>query len=97
MLDIVIDKIKCTLCGLCIDACPVACLKFDDAESVVHVNDLENCLVCRNCEDHCAPRCLRVVFPEWQSRSSIQSEYVVTELPAVSDLFKQGHVTIAKR
>lgn len=95
-LDISIDKEKCTLCSLCIDACPVSCLAFDDAESVVLSDGLEHCLVCRSCEDHCPARCLQVVFPEWQFRSSIRSEHVVTELPAVSDLFKQGHLSIAK-
>ncbi len=97
MLDIIIDKHKCTLCGLCIDACPTGCLKFDNAESIVLVNGLENCLICRNCEDHCAPRCLTVSFPEWEGRSSIALEHLVTELPPVSDLFKQGHVSIAKK
>jgi len=96
MLEIVIDRKKCTVCSLCIDACPVSCLVFDDAESVVLSNDLENCLVCRSCEDHCAPRCLQVVFPEWQCRSSIRSEHLVTELPEVSELYKQGHLSIAK-
>jgi formate hydrogenlyase subunit 6/NADH:ubiquinone oxidoreductase subunit I len=97
MLNIVIDKNKCTLCGLCIDACPVACLKFDDRESVVLVNDLENCLICRNCEDHCGLRCLTVVFPEWQFRSSVAPEHLVSELPAVSELFQQGRLIVQKR
>jgi len=96
MLEVAIDRSKCTLCSLCIDACPVSCLVFDDAETVVLSSDLEKCLVCRSCEDHCPPRCLQVVFPEWQSRSSIRPEDVVTELPEVSDLFKQGHLSIAK-
>ena len=96
MVDVAIDRKKCTLCSLCIDACPVSCLVFNDDESVVLSTDLEECLVCRSCEDHCAPRCLQVVFPEWQSRSSIRAEHVVTELPVVSDLFKQGHLSIAK-
>ena len=95
-LDIAIDRKQCTLCSLCIDACPVSCLRFDDAESIVVSDDLENCLVCRSCEDHCPARCLEVVFPEWQLRSSIRPEHVVTELPAVSDLYKQGHLSIAK-
>ncbi len=96
MLDIVIDKSKCTWCGLCVDACPVACLKFDEVETVVTVNDLENCLVCRNCEDHCAPKCLTILFPEWPFRSSIAPEHIVRELPSVSDLYKLGHVRIEK-
>lgn len=94
-LDIAIDRNTCTLCSLCIDACPVSCLAFDDAESIVLKDDLENCLVCRSCEDHCPARCLQVVFPEWQSRSSIQPGHIVTELPEVSDLYKQGHLSIA--
>ena len=96
MLEIAIDRSKCTLCSLCLDACPVSCLVYDDAESVVLTNDLENCLVCRSCEDHCPARCLQVVFPDWQCRSSILSGHVVTELPEVSDLYKQGHLSIAK-
>lgn len=97
MLDIVIDRSKCTLCGLCIDACPVACLQFADVGSLVRVNDLGNCLICRNCEDHCGPRCLTVIFPEWQFRSSIAPEHIVSDLPPVSDLFKLGHVRINKQ
>ncbi len=97
MLDIVIDRSKCTLCGLCIDACPVGCLKFDGPERVVLTNDLDACLVCRNCEDHCAPRCLTVVFPEWPYRSSVAPEHVISQLPAVSELFQQGRAQIRKR
>jgi NAD-dependent dihydropyrimidine dehydrogenase PreA subunit len=96
MLEVAIDKSKCTLCGLCIDACPVSCLVFDASESVVLPSGLEECLVCRSCEDHCPADCLEILFPEWQNRSSIRSGHIVTELPAVSDLFKQGHQSIAK-
>ncbi len=96
MPDIAIDRSKCTLCSLCIDACPVSCLVFDDAETVVLTNALDHCIVCRSCEDHCPADCLQVVFPEWQYRSSIRPEHVVNELPEVSDLYKLGHRTIAK-
>ena len=96
MLKAVIDESKCTLCGLCIDACPVSCLEFDAAESEVLASGLDECLVCRSCEDHCPADCLEILFPDWQCRSSIRSEDMVTQLPAVSDLFKQGHRSIAK-
>ena len=96
MLEVVIDRKLCTLCSLCIDACPTSCLAYDDAESMVLSDSLEQCLVCRSCEDHCAPRCLHVVFPEWQARSSLLPEHLVTELPAVSELYQRGHPGIAK-
>jgi hypothetical protein len=56
---------------------------------------LENCLVCRSCEDHCGRRCLQVAFPDWQYRSSTLSGHIVTELPEVSDLYKQAHRSMA--
>lgn len=95
-LDILIDRNRCKLCSACIDACPTSCLIYDDTESMVLLNEMENCLVCHSCEDHCGTGCLQVVFPGWQSRSSIRSEHLVTELPQVSDLYKQGHLSIAK-
>ena len=69
-LSIRIDRGRCTLCGFCVDACPVAIFMFDDTEAAVLIGELEQCLVCRNCEEHCRPRCLTVDFPEWPHRSS---------------------------
>jgi len=94
-LDIVIDRSRCTVCGLCVDACPATCLALDQAETVVLSGGLENCLVCRSCEDHCPAHCLEVVFPEWQFRSSIRPEHVVADLPEVSELYQQGLRSIA--
>ncbi len=69
-LDIRLDHDRCTLCGSCVDACPVAIFRFDGPETSVLIGALEHCLVCRNCEEHCRPRCLVVDFPEWPYRSS---------------------------
>lgn len=80
MLEIVIDKQKCNLCGFCVDACPIPCLTFDDDETQVLVQDLNECLVCRNCEDHCPRRCLSVVFPAWEHRSKVDVGAPVTEV-----------------
>jgi len=81
-LSITIDHGRCTLCGFCVDACPVAIFQFDDGETAVLIGELEQCLACRNCEDHCRPRCLVVDFPEWPHRSSTTRPLVEDEAAA---------------
>ncbi len=52
----------CSLCGRCLDACPIPCFSFDEEETEILV-DGEGCIVCRNCEEECLHDCITVESP----------------------------------
>lgn len=63
MLTIDLNAEACTLCGRCVDACPIPCFTFDEEETRVAVINPEGCLVCRNCEEECPKDCISISFP----------------------------------
>ena len=48
-MAVTIDKEKCTACGACVDACPVAALKLEDKATV----NEDECIDCGTCVDEC--------------------------------------------
>jgi NAD-dependent dihydropyrimidine dehydrogenase PreA subunit len=63
MLKIILDEDICIQCGRCVDACPIPCFEFDEAETCVSVINQDGCLVCRNCEEECPKNCIHVEHP----------------------------------
>lgn len=55
MIETIIDKNKCTACGLCVDQCPSKCITFQEDEygSVFPVVDKNKCLNCKRCTKVC--------------------------------------------
>jgi 2-oxoglutarate ferredoxin oxidoreductase subunit delta len=48
-------KYWCKSCGICLDVCPVSCLKFDRRRLPVFVDGElgDKCTGCKQCEKHC--------------------------------------------
>lgn len=55
-----IDGSICTLCQVCVQACPFEALRFDGEKVVV----LENCRLCRICIKHCPEGAISLRLPE---------------------------------
>ena len=56
----VIDRKKCTLCGICIDECKTHALTILDEQVIFAQPDL--CNYCTDCEGVCAQVAIRVEF-----------------------------------
>ena len=50
----------CVDCDLCVLACPVDCLGFDQREKRLLVLAEDPCIVCLNCEDVCPVDAIRI-------------------------------------
>ncbi|MBN2251448.1 MAG: 4Fe-4S binding protein [Candidatus Altiarchaeota archaeon] len=59
MVEIKIDKEKCTGCGTCVDTCPVGLYSLEGGKATV--KDKENCVMCRACESACPVGAIEVV------------------------------------
>ncbi len=53
-----IDAKKCTVCGTCIDACPVDVLEKKDDK--IDVTKTDACIGCRACEGACPVQAIKV-------------------------------------
>ena len=60
MLEIVIDRDKCSGCAFCVLACPQKVFEFDYETSKAYVAELNECIVCRNCEEQCPKNIIQV-------------------------------------
>ncbi len=60
MLEIVIDRDKCSGCAYCVLACPQKVLELDYDTTKAYVADLNECIVCRNCEEQCPKNIIQV-------------------------------------
>ena len=56
----VIDYDNCTICGTCIDVCPMDVFTKDDDGKVI-VSNPDECVGCRACEVQCPVQCIEVV------------------------------------
>ena len=50
----------CVDCALCVLACPVDCLGFDQRDKRLLVLAEDPCIVCLNCEDVCPVDAIRI-------------------------------------
>lgn len=48
-----IDAMKCNGCKVCIDACPLDVIRFDESEGIAYIAYPEECDFCFSCEDSC--------------------------------------------
>jgi formate hydrogenlyase subunit 6/NADH:ubiquinone oxidoreductase subunit I len=51
---------SCIDCALCVLACPVDCLGFNQTERQLIVLSEAHCIVCLNCEDVCPTDAIRI-------------------------------------
>ena len=68
-IDIVIDRLWCKGCNICVDYCPVDSLKMIDATdkwegSEAVVKDVDTCTGCMLCEVHCPDFAIEIYKPE---------------------------------
>ena len=50
--EVLIDKIKCKRCGICVVLCPKKVFKETETEEV-YVDNISNCIGCMICENEC--------------------------------------------
>ncbi|MBN2458485.1 4Fe-4S binding protein [Candidatus Woesearchaeota archaeon] len=48
----IIDQKKCSLCGICVDICPVEVFLKDENNNII-VSKQKECIGCRACEAQC--------------------------------------------
>lgn len=59
MVEIVIDRGKCTNCGTCVSVCPTAV--YEMKEGKVEVVNKDACLACRACESQCPNQAIQII------------------------------------
>ena len=58
MPKVTIDESKCTVCGTCIETCPMEVFVKKDEKVVPDKQD--ECVGCRACEVQCPVECIKV-------------------------------------
>jgi NAD-dependent dihydropyrimidine dehydrogenase PreA subunit len=54
----IIDAKKCTVCGTCVDTCPVNV--FEKKEDKIEIAKPDDCIGCRACEAACPVQAINV-------------------------------------
>lgn len=57
MPKVKIDKTKCTVCGTCVEVCPMEVFSKDDKE--IKISE-DKCIGCRACEVQCPKGAIKV-------------------------------------
>jgi 2-oxoglutarate ferredoxin oxidoreductase subunit delta len=60
MLEIAMDRDKCSGCAFCVLACPQNVFEFDYDTTKAYVANPTECIVCRNCEEQCPKNIIQV-------------------------------------
>lgn len=55
-----IDNDKCTGCGICVDACPMDVIRFDEENNIAVIRYAKDCICCYNCEQECPTQAIYV-------------------------------------
>jgi len=50
---------NCTLCGNCVDLCPMQCFEIKDKK--VEITKPKACIGCQACVIQCDPRCIKIL------------------------------------
>jgi len=58
-MQIIVNKEKCTACGICVKVCPQKVLKIKDDASFCF--DIDRCMGCFGCEDECPYDAIRLI------------------------------------
>ncbi|MEM4577106.1 MAG: 4Fe-4S binding protein [Candidatus Nezhaarchaeales archaeon] len=59
MVEIIIDRGKCTNCGTCASVCPVGVYEMKGGR--VEIVNKESCLACRACESQCPNQAIQII------------------------------------
>ena len=60
-MSIEVDRELCVRCGLCVEQCPLDCLRLD-AEGIPTMKYAE-CWYCGVCETECAQQAIKIKLP----------------------------------
>ena len=55
-----IDAIKCNGCKVCVSACRLDVIRFDESKDIAYIAYPEDCDFCLNCETACPLDCIYV-------------------------------------
>jgi len=58
--SIVIDKMRCDQCGICVDFCPVKVFRKEGG--VIKITKLNVCYACETCKDLCPKEAIHIVL-----------------------------------
>lgn len=87
-MQVLIDKERCTGCGVCVKVCPQQILELDPKEKVGVIDELR-CMGCYGCEDECKFEAVRLVRtkslgeePKIETPPELETEYDVVVVGA---------------